>query len=184
MALAEELRLTKVLRAAWYEASRSWTSGSSPNQPANYLGRHFSRCKLNVTMLRERELQRLIVGRERMKLAVLEFIDEIDEAIDEYSDRVLSHLPKCASRVVDWWEEEKAGRGRLDLVQDPLGELLRMQRALRIGENAWAAHSRSSGAMCHCVDQKEWLERQLWRKGKKIWDLLPEIFDMDLGSED
>lgn len=143
---------------------------------------------MNVSLLGEQEMRRLIIGRERIKLAVLDFVDELDGSIDEYTRGFTNLYPTCAGAMIHWWGEVKGGQHLLELVQDPLGELLRMQRTLRSSDGEqWpvdSTHNIWGGKACNCGDHKRWVDKQLWRKGKDIWDLLPEMFfDLDVGSE-
>lgn len=159
--LAQEARIPEALRAAFYELHRL------------YDGRGHTRiCRVND--LTTGDLHRLVMGRERLRMAVTAILT--DDSL--YEDELYAmHFATvdfngskeiCRKHVEDWWDKkaERLAFDDLALPNDPFIELNRL--ANEIEEEHTLMCSGCAGEVSAFIRSSR----------KELWDSLDRFFDL------
>ncbi|GJE93098.1 hypothetical protein PsYK624_092570 [Phanerochaete sordida] len=173
--LAQDLRIGTVLRAAWYELSRSHTQGSEPYDDDHTLcwAEWNERRSTDVSVLDIDDMKRLLVGRERIRDMTAEALRELandelflDVAVYDDPDNPPSEFhPACNERARACLKRLTSGETFLEGAGDPMGLLLRLHRELR-----------GSDTVCKdCSSHLTWYIRHLC---ERIWDKLEDVFEL------
>lgn len=177
--LARELRLTKVLRCAYYDLFRSRSSRIPPweaiGHPVNADGYEFQRIA-DVSLLDRDELARFVVGRERMAFAIEAKV--FDNITDFLSRKKCPGCRKrteaneswpCREPLQAWWHATDWAPRMYD---DPLARLLK----LHDDDNLYPLSKVSQA----CDSCRSSLRLRLRQWSEDLWELLPKIFDFQV----